>query len=316
MCSENGKWSIDGYINYDNGNCSICREERQYALYLSNVLRYYGKHHDKLEINSVAIEIFNSIFRKKGEEKEQALDDTYKNIYIENVFYEATFMRDFFERNRRLRFTKDQTKLKDAILKKKFKLPADKKLDKEKSFNHSLLKYCWDVICDRDSNPDKDINLNDVEEVNYGKNNIITDDGTILAAHSLARAMMNAKPDLAVIYYNKNSKSKKKLLFIECKFKSDEDCYYYKDNNDNNQRIYQTEVQGLIAEFLCRENSYLPDLEISKLMNNKDFEKPEAKYNKSKYISKKVTFVQEVANIEEINIANLIELEKSIFESK
>ena len=38
--SEELDLSIDNYISNE---FSICREERQYALYLSNVLRYYGK---------------------------------------------------------------------------------------------------------------------------------------------------------------------------------------------------------------------------------------------------------------------------------
>ena len=38
--SEELDLSIDNYISDE---FSICREERQYALYLSNVLRYYGK---------------------------------------------------------------------------------------------------------------------------------------------------------------------------------------------------------------------------------------------------------------------------------
>ena len=42
----------------------------------------------------------------------------------------------------------------------------------------------------------------------------------------IVRAMMNAKPDLAVIYYDKE-KGARKLLFIECKYESDEDNYMF-----------------------------------------------------------------------------------------
>ena len=56
-----------------NGNDSICREERQYALYLYNILDKQG-----------------SIVIKNNEKKQD-----YK---IEKVFFEVSFLRDYFER--------------------------------------------------------------------------------------------------------------------------------------------------------------------------------------------------------------------------
>ena len=80
--------SIDNYINNE---CSICREERQYALYLSNVLRYYGKNPKNKTTNRIGDnEKVKNIFKACGFN-----DVDLKNIVIENVFYEATFMRDF-----------------------------------------------------------------------------------------------------------------------------------------------------------------------------------------------------------------------------
>ena len=101
MCNENGKWSIDDYVN---GDCSICREERQYALYLSNVLRYYGIKNDEhlKKLNDDERNYLKEIFQKCG------LD--FEKDIIEDVFYEATFMRDIFERNRRYHLTEDKKK--------------------------------------------------------------------------------------------------------------------------------------------------------------------------------------------------------------
>ena len=100
---QNLNLSIDNYVK---DNLSICREERQYALYLSNVLRYYGKNPSGKPANRIGNDAeVKKIFIACGF-KENELD----NVVIENVFYEATFMRDFFERNRRIHLSKPSKK--------------------------------------------------------------------------------------------------------------------------------------------------------------------------------------------------------------
>ena len=132
----------------------------------------------------------------------------------------------------------------------------------------------------------------------------------------IVRAMMNAKPDLAVIYYDKE-KGARKLLFIECKYESDEDNYifYYYSENEEVIRgtISQTAVQGYIADFLCQCRGYMNGVQVSELMDNK---KP--KGYEGEYLSKMVKFVTAPANVEngEINIKDLIEIEKDIFDKK
>ena len=300
MCNENGKWSIEDYVN---GDCSICREERQYALYLSNVLRYYGKHYQKLKEDVKAQNIFESIFFKKD----------MRDITVENVFYEATFMRDIFERNRRYYLTEEKNcdKLKKVYAQKSFK-PKRYRVDKkEDSFNYKLIKFC------RGNEP---VYNDKIEEINYGHN---APEDYKNIKHKM-QAMMNAKPDLAIVYRENDNRY---LLFIECKFDSYES-EYYSNGNDNEDKmiLYQREAQGLIAEFLCNKNkdsclpddSYLSDLNVSKLMKN------DTKKYKTQYISRLVQFVRggecsevvetDNGKIIKINITELIKLERKIFE--
>ena len=55
---------------------------------------------------------------------------------------------------------------------------------------------------------------------------------------NIIRAMMNSKPDLAVVYHFGEKNEEKVLLFLECKFESGE---------AKNDGALQTDIQGLIA---------------------------------------------------------------------
>lgn len=214
------KISIENYLNY---SCSICREERQYALFLYNILRKYHSPKKRTEDDFVT-----GVFNACG------LSD---KADIENVFYEVTFMRDFFERNRRLMLGDNPNK---DLLKSNFKPTGDwsnnkpcYKMPKEDSFNAKLLKYA--------TGSDKSYIG---EEYNLGAR-----------GSGLVKEMMNAAPDIAVVY---REDDKKYLLFIECKFESGEDTY--KSGNK------QCHVQWCIADFLCK--NYLTDLTVSPIMKD------------------------------------------------
>ena len=289
---QNLNLSIDNYVK---DNLSICREERQYALYLSNVLRYYGKNPSGKPANRIGNDAeVKNIFIACGF-KENELD----NVVIENVFYEATFMRDFFERNRRIHLSKPSKK-EDVCLQKTFKRSSYEIEDKEKSFNRKLLCFCWEKIGQsKKGNEEIDFNnLGDIEEYNYGRNEIPV---KFKAIKNLARAMMNSKPDLAVIYHYGENAEKKKLLFLECKFESCED----KTDGDNGKKYSQREIQGYIAEFLCNiENKYLTDVETSEIMIKEEGQ------------SKLVRFDRNDETVDNISIKNLIKVEKRIFENQ
>ena len=289
---QNLNLSIDNYVK---DNLSICREERQYALYLSNVLRYYGKNPSGKPANRIGNDAeVKKIFIACGF-KENELD----NVVIENVFYEATFMRDFFERNRRIHLSKPSKK-EDVCLQKTFKRSSYEIKDKEKSFNRKLLCFCWEKIGQsKKGNEEIDFNnLGDIEEYNYGRNEIPV---KFKAIKNLARAMMNSKPDLAVIYHYGENAEKKKLLFLECKFESSED----KTDGDNGEKYTQRKIQGYIAEFLCNiKDKYLTDVETSEIMIKEEGQ------------SKLVRFDRNDETADNISIKNLIEVEKRIFENQ
>ena len=289
---QNLNLSIDNYVK---DNLSICREERQYALYLSNVLRYYGKNPSGKPANRIGNDAeVKNIFIACGF-KENELD----NVVIENVFYEATFMRDFFERNRRIHLSKPSKK-EDVCLQKTFKRSSYEIKDKEKSFNRKLLCFCWEKIGQsKKGNEEIDFNnLGDIEEYNYGRNEIPV---KFKAIKNLARAMMNSKPDLAVIYHYGENAEKKKLLFLECKFESSED----KTDGDNGEKYTQRKIQGYIAEFLCNiKDKYLTDVETSEIMIKEEGQ------------SKLVRFDRNDETADNISIKNLIKVEKRIFENQ
>ena len=289
---QNLNLSIDNYVK---DNLSICREERQYALYLSNVLRYYGKNPSGKPANRIGNDAeVKKIFIACGF-KENELD----NVVIENVFYEATFMRDFFERNRRIHLSKPSKK-EDVCLQKTFKRSSYVIKDKEKSFNRKLLCFCWEKIGQsKKGNKEIDFNnLGDIEEYNYGRNEIPV---KFKAIKNLARAMMNSKPDLAVIYHYGENAEKKKLLFLECKFESSED----KTDGDNGEKYTQRKMQGYIAEFLCNiKDKYLTDVETSEIMVNEEGK------------SKLVRFDRNDETKNNISIKNLKKKKKRIFENQ
>ncbi len=156
----------------------ICREERQYALYLANLLS---------NNNDYVKDIIG-----------------FGKHEIVEVFYEATLMRDYWWYN------------------------------KEK-FNSEL----WNYVKTRAMNKTQsNKNMEDIKNhPNYWPNEYQHPSST------LARWMMNAKPDIAILYIDND---KYKLSFIECKYTSGEGAYKYDDYTKP-----QTEVQSHIMEFLC-----------------------------------------------------------------
>ncbi len=300
--------SIDNYVCDNN---SICREERQYALYLSNVLRKYYSPLKRDEDENV-----NRIFN---------VCRIPETATIQHVFYEAAFMRDFFKRNRMIQFylanVEGEEICEDYFWKKsKFNRssPICKKMNKEKSFNRKLFRYCWQKLKEEkklDLQVDLDSLLSDekIEEVHYGvarkdsqnmpekireienlKKSLRIESSAAIAdkLRMELREMMNSKPDIAVIYEDGGTRY---LLFLECKFES-----YEKSSNSGS---LQTKIQWKIADFLC-ENRFFGDDELCvspKMVDNGNQ-------------SIKVVFTRNNDDNSKINIGNLIKLEQEIFE--
>lgn len=201
---------------YISGASSICREERQYALFLNNILLGIG---GKLRRG------------KPLEAEESAILDACGlsgAVHISRVFYEATFMRDIFDC------------LKDSH-----------------SFNHNLLDYIrkrWELgIVAEDvlklpmsfkgrNGKEYEKRLSDIQLGRVGEKKVgeLSTSEDAKKALNMARAMMNSKPDLAVIYRKGGAGSF--LRFIECKYTSPE----------GGGEVKQTEAQEWIADFLCK----------------------------------------------------------------
>ena len=301
--------SIDNYICDNN---SICREERQYALYLSNVLRKYS----------------TPLKRARREDIQKIIKvcEIPDDATIQYVFYEATFMRDFFQRNRRIQFffanvgekniedikTKEVIKdfWKNSEYKRK-KRSICKKMNIEKSFNKKLFEYCYKVQFQKQIDKivlDEIFNDNDIEdvyyeEVHYGinrkeeeileivkmKNLFKLSEEEVNSFYSKLREMMNSKPDIAVIYENKGTHY---LLFLECKFESTE--------STSPSGTSQTDIQWHIADFLCKSGFFgNVTIEVAESMNK---EKKSVKVVFSRSCDK-----------DTIEIASLIKLEQQIF---
>lgn len=256
---------------YISDNNSICREERQYALYLYNALKAY---HDGNK-NSDIVKIVEIIFAGK-----EGADGRYNDsLVIDNVFYEATFMRDLFEYNRRLHFIKkpkNRNKKNDDIYKvKNPDVDEYNNVDnfQNKSFNYRLFEYLSKEH-QKDYKPENiiDITMNKLKaltkEYHLGQYTRFADDKNSKKENEYSiiddmKSMMNAKPDIAVIYHKK-MEDKKYLLFLECKFESGE-------SKDGSRP--QTELQYMIADFLCSSYMKINDMkfgcEVSPLMKKK-----------------------------------------------
>ena len=209
------------FEQYFNGDISVCREERQYALFLYNRLL--------------------TIIEKQ--KKEKALDKNDKEILkacgieengiqILSAAYEATYMRDIFFKDVQVR-NGGKTVKKNLCVKN----TEDKDYD---CFNTRLYLYVCEMLGFEKKLPEAGIYVNR----NFGKKIVSPDKNLDEKLITELRQMMQSKPDLAIVYAktDKNDKLEKHLKLIECKYLSPEG--HYSGNS-------QTSIQDKIAEFLC-----------------------------------------------------------------
>lgn len=267
MCNMNAdgnryKCSMENFIMDEY---SICREERQYAVFLYNILRKYGKKQAREELAGEERDTILKILEACGIEAD---DD------IEYVFYEATFMRDFFERERRYSAARkyDSNKVGAKLLQKTY--ANDTKWENigddaaEKCFNYQLIRYVHEHDEDYGQHQSQhqarhqnkmDENLKAILRYNLGHTPIPGRpqiEGARLNDREKEKIkdMMNAKPDIAVIYRggsDEDDEEKNYLLFIECKFESYEDSY---DGENLSQCSVQYDVAGFLCDYLNKNN--------------------------------------------------------------
>lgn len=293
---QNNKYGLS-IENFISDKYSICREERQYVLFLYNVLRYYStpkSREGKMDVQK--------IFTACGLDEEV--------VVVEHVFYEATFMRDFFERNRRLRYSSEED-WESKLLNKEF-TPNNENSEIE-SFNKELIQFVYKKMCEERKieageleidSPEIDRNLGqnmkEFEKIKIGKGEL--DERDIEWIKYRVKWMMNAQPDIVVVYHKREEKTRKYLLFIECKFLSDESSYPFYLGNIKEENVKQRQVQWMIAKFLC---NYLNK------NNNRNIIELSSGMEKDK--SRLVKFARKYVNDEEILIEQLIKLNDEIF---
>lgn len=243
--------NIAGIGNYIHNEYSICREERQYALFVYNILRFFREPESRN--NTAAQAVFDAC-------------QIPMDAKVTDVFYEVSFMRDFFERNRRLVLGRHDT---NKLLNKSFK-PADFKIKnaKKDSFNYKLIEY----VLGGPGSMDSTMYLE--EERNLGRNPIRTKLSDSPKENGerkfIIQCMMNVKPDIAVLYQQNGETY---LLFLECKFETGEVSYSNEEDSDAdrkincsedrdgsgkggtkpaaNLKISQRKIHWMIADFLC-----------------------------------------------------------------
>lgn len=295
--------SLENFIIKDENDSaySICREERQYAVFLYDILRKYK--------NSGCREgAVGRIFEACG----------LGGAEIVDVFYEPTFMRDFYERKRRMvignALELNGTELEKMLKKKSKSTPKNltptqiNKIRREDCFNYQLINYLhpnlnnisneklWKIEKNNLGGLPKDCKegtakrkiKNEVEEVIRE----MIGETEVQSILNLIRQMMNAKSDIAVVY----EKNKQRyLIFLECKLEYNDTSY---DENST-----QTDIQWKIAEFLCKH------------CFNEEISVPEKMANEPRK-SRLVRFVREEAGAgnPEIQISDLINLSAKIFE--
>ena len=263
--------------NYLVDEYSICREERQYALLLYNILKARSK---------------NECFG--GKEVDDIIKECgLENVVIKDVFYEATFMRDFFERDRRLAYCKNVEKLLN-------KTYSDEEQNKDynERFNKLLIDYALTKISAEFKEEDYEKYMN----IHLGSSIRTSKEQEKLFEY--IKCMMNSKPDIAVVGY---MGEKEIIRFIECKFESGEDKYCkdkeFKDEYCNKQASNctgciwtQTNIQNAIGEFI--DKYYLNKLS----------------YNKEKFYTRLVRFIRKGTG--GILIKDLLSVENKIWEGK
>lgn len=255
------KYLMEKFVEDDE---SICREERQYAVFLYNILSKY---------------------KKPGLRNTEDIKKVFEcckipeNAEIEKVFYEASFMRDFF------------------------KISED---GEDCDFNDRLLKYAAEdvdvkYIGIKHNLGHKELKYKELKSSDKGLKNKNSPDFRWLKFK--IRCMMNAKPDIAVIYIENGIRM---LLFIECKFESRTAIYkaIYKDKETSEKlELEQREVQWMIADFLC--NHYLEKNYMKVSGEMKDGQSCLVQFVRSKEESGRAQ--------EKILISNLINLNEDIF---
>lgn len=222
------------YINkFMDGTNSICREERQFSLYLYNLLADCRK----IKIDSEGF--------------------ANKNYEVVQAYYEASFMRDYFNAaESKAEFNRSLVDFANRKLRMLYAastcetMPAD-----EFKANGVPVDSIYDI--------NKDINAEDISFDIAKHINGWSGGSEREYRNPVAKWMMNIKPDIALLLKRKGvKKDDYRLHFVECKYTSGMDVYPAwigvsgEDGSIKECRklvLSQLELQDFVLEFLCNE---------------------------------------------------------------
>ena len=232
------------FYNYLNSQKPICREERQFALFLYNKLDSLKNCPD------------NILTKEKELLKVCGLELA---IEIKQVAFEAAYLRDlkYTAREQDKNLNTQNKKVKENGLELEFNniickavLASDVMKDLRKTIENSSFysefrqykfeskecDYCWLSIKNEEESKVCGIFLRYI------------------------RALMHVKPDIAVVY--KIDKTEKEYIkFLECKYMASEGKYDFETKGDdllsNFKHLLQTDLQIMVLNILCGESGLL-----------------------------------------------------------
>lgn len=231
------------FYNYLNSQKPICREERQFALFLYN------------KLDSLKNSPDNILTKEKNLLKVCGLELATE---IKQVAFEAAYLRDlkYTAREQDKNLNTQNKRVKENGLESEFNniicravLNSDimkrvRKTIENSSFYSEFRKYKFESKeCDNCLNK-----LNDEEAKVY----------KLFLRY--IRALMHVKPDIAVVYKTDNT-IEEHIKFIECKYMSYEGKYNFGAKCDYLQskfeHLQQTDLQKMVLNILCGESSLL-----------------------------------------------------------
>ncbi len=216
---DKNKNLLDRYIDEKD---PICREERQYALFLYNYLCSMKKG-EVSEQDKIRMQLFGT-----------------EPVVIEAVYYEATFMRDLFFWDKKqkeweqrfnqylLEYVKELPEISSLEF-REWSCSEEERKTLENLQKEAYAKYHLGMYI---GHPTREENVDFCKKIN-----------------TMLKALMNSTPDIAIVYVD--SSDVRHLAFLECKYESPEG-----HSGEKGMRIFQTEAQNAIAYFLTNR---LPD---------------------------------------------------------
>lgn len=228
------------------GNRPYCREERQFSVFL-----YYIFLEEKKRGKAVTNEIVKKCLRSEDSEESE--------IIVKDVFFEAAIMRDFFEQDRK----KDQlfnARLLEFCLRGAYKGDAPEK--------QKIMELLTEKLSERTGKTDlrssnlgqKEVramikslyDMEDLKKIIQDKTQRydmkIIQNAKVRTCLDIASMMMNAVPDILVIFEKKDAEGNKTAYAkaLECKYTSGEGAYEDILGAKNIRQLY---IQNCIMRF-------------------------------------------------------------------